>query len=168
MIFASISLYGILFLAILILIGAILLAGLASIISINRLQCFLLHTLSIFLIGYFLLPLGLNDYINVLVFALFVTFLSGAYRFVLFKDKWNWKIRGQWLGINLFTLFVVQILFDVLSVTNTLVQLFFAAFCLTLVGVYVHPSFKRQRKKVYRHKRNVPSQRRRRVVRRRR
>ncbi|MBT4446441.1 hypothetical protein HOA92_03075 [archaeon] len=141
-ILASSTFYWLITIAIVFFIGAVLIGGFKEVATRNRLKWVLLHTLSLFLVGYFLLPLNFNRFLNVGLFAFFVTIFSYGYRYLLMNVTSSWKIMCQWFLINLFTLLIVQILYDVLGVTDNLLRLIFAAFCLTLVGVYVHSQHK--------------------------
>lgn len=145
MILELISIYILLFLSILFLIIAIVIGGVAVVLTSNRFKCFLVHLMSLLIVGYFLSKLQLHSYVQVLFFAIGITLISGIYRLIMFTDKWNWNIRGQWFLINIVTLFVVQILFNVLQVTSRTGQLLFAGLCLTLVGVFVHPKGNKKR-----------------------
>jgi hypothetical protein len=139
---ASNALFWIITLALVFFIIAVMVTGFKKIANPRGLKWLLLHSLSIFLIGYFLKDFTLNKYLVVFIFAFFVTFLSTIYRYFMFKVNDKMKNRGVWFVINLLTLLVVQILFDVINVTNSTLKIFFAGFCLTLVGALIHRDFK--------------------------
>ncbi len=139
---ASSAFFWLLTLAIVFFIVAVLIGGFKKVATSNGFKWLFLHTLSIFLIGYFLMPKNLNKFVNVALFALFVTAISAGYRYVLYQQKWKKDATILWFFINLFTLLIIQIIYEVLHVTDILLQLLFAAFCLTLVGASVHGAHK--------------------------
>jgi hypothetical protein len=139
---ASSTFFWLITIAIVFFICAVMISGFKKVATPNRLKWLLLHTLSLFLIGYFILPIGFNKFVNVIIFSFFVTLLSTAYRYIILHTKFDWKNRSLWFFVNLFTLFVVQIIYEVLKVTDLLLQLLFTAFCLTIVGASVHFSHK--------------------------
>ena len=75
-ILASSTFYWLITIAIVFFIGAVLIGGFKEVATRNRLKWVLLHTLSLFLVGYFLLPLNFNRFLNVGLFAFFVTIFS--------------------------------------------------------------------------------------------
>ncbi len=129
--------FGIIFFVIVVMMN-----GFKKVANPGRLKWLLLHSLSFFLIGYFLNGVNLNKFLIILIFALGITSLSSFYRYFMFKVNDTMKNRGVWLIINLITLMVLNILYEVLAITDPVLLIFFSAFCLTLVGSLAHRDFK--------------------------
>lgn len=136
------TIFWVITIALAILVIAISIVGFKKILNTGRLKWFILHSISIFLVGYFFRNLIPNQYLFILILAILVTLLATFYRYVMFKTIDTWKNRGFWFLINLFSFLVIQIIYNVIKLTEPFLQIVFASFCITLVGAIVHRDFK--------------------------
>lgn len=148
---ASDTMFWLMTIALVFFIIVVMINGFKKVANPGRLKWLLLHALSIFIIGYFLKDFSLNRYLTILIFAFFVTLLSTCYRYFMFHVQDSMNNRGLWFIINLMTFLVIQILYEVLNVTDVTLKIFFASFCLTLVGALVHRDFKPLGPDAFRH-----------------
>lgn len=140
------TIFWVITIALFILVIAIAIVGFKKILNSGRLTWFILHSISIFLIGYIFKDVNLNQYLFVLIMAILVTLLSTFYRYVMFnvvlKLKDCWKNLGFWALINFFSFLFVQIIYNVIKLTDPFLKVIFAAFFITLAGALVNRDFK--------------------------
>lgn len=129
-----------------IIILAVIFIGAKKLFTSGRLKWLLLHTASVFVVGYSLRNVTLNKYVELLIFALVITVLAALYRYLMYHKGFKWKSFLKWVGINIGIFYFLLILFEVVSLTNNLLRILYAGMALTIVGALFHKKSDKRKK----------------------